>query len=292
MPIISPSRDSAVDLARALCILGVVVLHSLMVGVTLSPAGPVFANAGESGGWLVPVSWVLQVMPLFFVIGGFSGLTALRALRRRGGSAAGFAAARVRRLLVPAIAAVGAAGALLALLADAGVAADLIELAGFRFGQPLWFLGVFLLCQGLLPVMARLHDTAPVRSIAMLAAISLAVDTARSISGIDGIGFLNLLFVWLTLQQLGFLLADGRIDALSTRVRTVVAAGAVAALLVSFMSGFHSPISLPTPTRPRQRCCWSASSTPPSSRCFGRDCVPSPRRTRSRRSHDSSPPGR
>lgn len=241
MHTVTSQRDSAVDFVRALAIAGVVILHSLMVGVTLSPNGPVFANAGDVGWWIVPVSWVMQVMPGFFVVGGFAGITALRAQRRRGASGSAFAVSRVRRLLIPAVASVGTAGVLLALLSDAGLDPELVDVAGYRYGQPLWFLGVFLVLQAVLPAMARLHERAPLRTLAALAAASLVVDVARVISHADGIGYLNLLFVWLTLQQLGFLLADGRIDALSSRTRIIVAAVALGLLLVSFGTGFHSP---------------------------------------------------
>lgn len=241
MHTLTSQRDRAVDFVRALAIAGVVVLHSLMVGVTLAPDGPVFANAGDVGGWIVPVSWVMQVMPMFFVVGGFAGITALRAQRGRGASGAAFAVSRVRRLLIPAIASVATAGLLLALLADAGLDPELVEMAGYRYGQPLWFLGVFLVLQAVLPAMARLHERAPLRTLAALTAVSLVVDVARVISGSDGIGYLNLLFVWLTLQQSGFLLADGRIDALSPRIRFSAAAVALGLLLVSFGTGFHSP---------------------------------------------------
>jgi surface polysaccharide O-acyltransferase-like enzyme len=241
MHTLTSQRDRAVDFVRALAIAGVVVLHSLMVGVTLAPDGPVFANAGDVGGWIVPVSWVMQVMPMFFVVGGFAGITALRAQRGRGASGAAFAVSRVRRLLIPAIASVATAGLLLALLADAGLDPELVEMAGYRYGQPLWFLGVFLVLQAALPAMVRLHERAPLRTLAVLTAVSLVVDVARVISGSDGIGYLNLLFVWLTLQQSGFLLADGRIDALSRRIRFSAAAVALGLLLVSFGTGFHSP---------------------------------------------------
>ncbi|WP_309128488.1 acyltransferase [Microbacterium sp.] len=241
MTTLTPTRDRAVDLVRALCIAGVVVLHSLMVGVTIGPEGPVFANAGEAGTWLVPVSWLLQVMPLFFVIGGFSGVTALRAARRRGESGADFAAARVRRLLLPAVAAVGSAGVLLVLLGDAGVDPEIIGIAGHRFGQPLWFLGVFLLCQTLLPVLVRLHERAPLRTVTALVCLALLVDAVRAVTGTAGIGFLNLVFVWLAMQQLGFLLADGWIDRLSRATRLCAAGASLGLLAASFAFGFHSP---------------------------------------------------
>ncbi|MDT0157361.1 acyltransferase [Microbacterium sp. ARD32] len=241
MHIPTSHRDSAVDLVRALAIAGVVVLHSLMVGVTLSPEGPLFSNAGEVGGWIVPVSWVMQVMPMFFVVGGFAGITALRAQRRRGTRGTVFAVSRVRRLLIPAIASVATAGVALALLSDAGLDAELVDTAGYRYGQPLWFLGVFLVLQAMLPALVRLHERAPLRTIGALAAASVVVDVARVISDSDGIGYLNLLFVWATMQQLGFLLADGRIDALPRRTRITAAAVALALLLLSFGTGFHSP---------------------------------------------------
>src|SRR5690606_30758686 len=192
-------------------------------------------------------------MPMFFVVGGFAGITALRAQRRRGGTGSAFAVSRVRRLLIPAIASVGTAGVLLALLSDAGLDPELVDMAGYRYGQPLWFLGVFLVLQALLPVMARLHERAPLRTLGALAAVSLGVDIARVISGADGIGYLNLLFVWLTMQQLGFLLADGRIDALSSRRRIGAAAAALALLLVSFGTGFHSPDPIAHTTRSEER---------------------------------------
>ncbi|WP_203579319.1 acyltransferase family protein [Microbacterium hibisci] len=240
-PAAGSGRDRAIDLVRALCIVGVVVLHAMMVGVGVGDAGPSFVNASDGTWWIVPLSWMLQVMPLFFVIGGFSGATAFRRARARGGDGVGFVAGRVHRLVLPAIVTIATAGGLLAALATAGVAPDLVALAGFRFAQPLWFLGVFLVCQALLPSLLRLHERAPLTTIGALAAVAVAVDVTRMVSGVDPVGFLNLAFVWLTLQQLGFFLADGRIDSLSRRTRWLAAGGAVAALAVSFTTGIHSP---------------------------------------------------
>lgn len=235
------SRDTAVDFVRALCVAGVVLLHAMMVGVTVTDAGPVFENASDGMGWIVPLSWILQVMPMFFVIGGFSGFLAYRRMRARGDSATAFVAGRIHRLLLPAVVTIGVVGVGLASLAIAGVPPDLIAVAGFRYSQPLWFLGVFLLCQALLPALVRAHDRAPLRTVIALGALAALVDALRFASGIDSLGFLNLAFVWLTLQQLGFFLADGTIDTLSRRIRALVGAGALVALIIGFVSGVYSP---------------------------------------------------
>lgn len=235
------ARDTGIDLIRALCVVGVVLLHAIMVGVTITDGTPVFDNASVGTWWIVPLSWALQVMPLFFVIGGFSGMLAYRRSRRHEGTARSFVAARVHRLLRPAIVTVAVVGVALLIAVMLGVPPELIAVAGFRYGQPLWFLAVFLLCQALLPALVAAHERAPLRSLACLVAAAIAVDVVRAITGIDALGFANLAFVWLAVQQIGFFLADGRIDALSRRVRIAVGLIAVVALLVTFATGAYSP---------------------------------------------------
>ncbi|GAA1124671.1 acyltransferase [Citricoccus alkalitolerans] len=245
-------RDTGIDLVRAWCVLVVVLLHALMAGVTVSGAGPEFVNTAEGAAWFAPLSWAVQVMPLFFVVGGFAGSIAYRRLRHRGGTPVDFLAGRVHRLLLPAVLSVGAAGLGLAILAAGGVPADLVLTAGFRYGQPLWFLGVFLVCQALLPALIAVHDRAPLRSILGLAAAAVAVEVLRTATGLEGTGFLNLAFVWLTLQQLGFFLADGRLDALNRRTLVMTGLGAITLLAGFFITGTFSPdlienLNPPTP---------------------------------------------
>lgn len=233
-------RDPAVDLARAGCVLAVVTLHALMVGVSVREGHAVFENASEGAWWIVPVSWTLQVMPLFFVIGGFSAATAYRRARGRGMTGAEYAAGRVRRLLLPAVCTIAAVGAALAAMSWAGVPGDLLAVAGYRYGQPLWFLAVFLGCQALVPLVLAWHERAPRRALIALASAAIAIDLWRETSGVEAIGCLNLAFVWLVLQQLGFVLADGTVDALPRRTRAAAAAGAVALLALTVAAGIHS----------------------------------------------------
>jgi peptidoglycan/LPS O-acetylase OafA/YrhL len=234
-------RDTGIDFVRALCVIGVVLLHAIMVGVTVADGDPVFTNASDGSAWITPLSWVLQVMPMFFVIGGFSGLIAYRRARERGGSARSFVAARLHRLLRPAVVTIGVVALALAVLTVLGVPADLLAVAGFRYGQPLWFLAVFLMCQALLPALVSAHDRAPLRTIGLLASAAIAVDGLRAIIGIDAVGFLNLAFVWMALQQLGFFLADGRIDALPRRTRAAAGLITLAVLILTFVTGAYSP---------------------------------------------------
>ncbi|WP_285363219.1 acyltransferase [Microbacterium sp. LMC-P-041] len=240
-PPLPAGRDAAIDLLRAICVAGVVLLHAIMVGVTIADGSPVFANASEGTSWIIPVSWVLQVMPLFFIIGGFAGHIAFRRSQARGGTASDFIAARVHRLLRPALFAIAVVGVALAALRVAGVPADIIVTAGFRYSQPLWFLGVFLGCQALLPALSRAHARRPLVTVAALVWASVCVDVVRASTGVEGLGFLNLAFVWLALQQIGFFLADGTIDRLPRATRALVGAAALTALIAAFATGIYSP---------------------------------------------------
>lgn len=231
----SAVRDRSIDAIRSASLVFVVLLHATMVGVTVSDGAPVFENALETT-WFAPASWFVQMMPLFFLAGGFTGMGAWRRARSRGQRPAEFVGARLQRLFAPAVTMFAVVAAGLVLLTVVGVPVDIVATAGFRISQPLWFLGVFALAQCLVPVLGGWHERAPVAASGALIASVLLIDAVRFATGLDAVGYLGLAAVWLLVQQLGFWDADGRIDALSRRARTIAAAGliAVAVLLAIF----------------------------------------------------------
>lgn len=241
LPVAAPersTRDTSVDAVRALLLGVVVLLHALMVGVSVAADGsPVLRNAMEGWDGFAPLTWILQIMPLFFVLGGFASYTQWTRQRARGATAGAYVAGRVRRLLLPAAGAIVATAVLLAGLVVAGVPAEIVATAGFRISQPLWFLGVYLGCSALVPVMVRLHERHRVATFAALAAGVVAVDIVRGASGLAGIGLLNMAFVWLLLQQLGFAVADGSLDRLRRGTLLAIAAGAVGVAVVLILTG-------------------------------------------------------
>lgn len=208
----SPTRDHAVDLVRAACLVVVVGLHVMMAGITVETDGLAITNSLDGHPIFAWSTWLVQVMPLFFVMGGFSSLLAWRRQRERGVTGADYVRDRVARLARPALLPLGLVGITLAVLGLVGLPDPVLADVGFRIGQPLWFLAVYLGCSGLVPLMARLHERAPwVTLLTMLGAV-MVVDTIALLTVQPLIGALNLLFVWLFVQQLGFCLADGWFD--------------------------------------------------------------------------------
>ncbi|MGI6878147.1 acyltransferase family protein [Microbacterium sp. gxy059] len=246
----TPVRDRSIDVIRAACLVVVVLLHAVMAGVSVRAGETVFANALDAP-WFWPVSWVVQVMPLFFLAGGATGVTAWRRRRAGGETASSFVHGRLMRLLRPSIVAMAVVAVALAALSAAGAPEPVVAEAGFRISQPLWFLGVFLLVQALVPAMVALHERRPVVTLVALSAAVCGVDIARAATGAEAVGLLNLAFVWLLIQQLGFALADGWCERIRPRVRIAAALIALVGLGALAGAGVYSPdmyVNLNPPT--------------------------------------------
>lgn len=202
-------RDAAVDLVKAFCLIVVVGLHAMMAGITLDEDGLAITNALEYHPIFAWTTWGLQVMPLFFLLGGFSSLTQWRRMRAQGATAGEYIRQRVHRLAHPALLPITLIVGSLATLALTGVSNEVLSAVGYRIGQPLWFLAVYLGCAGFIPLMASFHEKAPLRTLFGLLTGAIIVDTLVAVLQFPPLGALNLLFVWLFIQQIGFFYADG-----------------------------------------------------------------------------------
>uniref|UniRef100_A0AAU2JR68 Acyltransferase n=1 Tax=Streptomyces sp. NBC_00049 TaxID=2903617 RepID=A0AAU2JR68_9ACTN len=221
-------RDRYIDLLRVASLGTVIAGHWLMAAVSSDGIGNLLA--------LVPalqiLTWALQIMPVFFFVGGFSHALSYRSLSRRrpdGSVYAAFLRARLRRLLRPTLVfvLVWAAAALTVQLAGqddgrlTGAALRLVT-------QPLWFIGIYLAMVAFTPPLLKLHERHGWAAFAGLLAAAALVDVLRFALGVPYVEFLNFAFVWLAVHQLGFLRADGRIR----RPALLAAAGLTGAVLL------------------------------------------------------------
>jgi fucose 4-O-acetylase-like acetyltransferase len=235
-------RDRVIDLIRAASLVAVILGHWLMASVTVTEAGIRAGNALADMSWLQPVTWLVQVMPLFFVAGGFANLTTWRSVQRRGGGYAGYVRGRVSRLAIPALVFVAVVPVLLVALALAGLSTSEAALAGGLLGQPLWFLAVYVLVTALAPAFAAWHARHPAATLGALALLAVGTDAVR-LAWYEPAGYLNLGFVWLFAQQIGFWYADGRLARLPRGALVAMVGGSVGALLVLTGAGPY-PLSM------------------------------------------------
>ncbi len=241
-----PDRNRAVDALRALSIAVVVFGHWLMAAVEVRDGGLVPGHLLGLTRWTHPLTWVLQVMPIFFFVGGFSNMVSLDSARRRGEPVSTFLRGRAMRLLKPS-AVFLAVWALVQVglhLLDVGAPAgptlwgDTTLLRGMLppgatipFG-PLWFLPVYLVVIVLAPAMLALHRRFGLWVIAVLLAAIFLVDLVGFAGGVSSVRSLNVVFVWLLPHQLGFFYADGRLPGLSRRALVAIALTGLGALLL------------------------------------------------------------
>lgn len=231
-PAIPPGRDLVVDLARVFCVLLVVAIHVMMVGVAVDEAGAVVANQPlQEQPWFPLSTWAGQIMPLFFVVGGFASATAWAGARRRGDDAGDFVRGRLLRLARPAAAVFVVLALVLVVATALGVDPALLDVAATGVGTPFWFLAAYGITQVCVPVMARLHSSRPWATLFTLAVAAVVVDAVRYGTGVTEVGLLNLAFVWLFVQQLGFAYADGLFGQTPRLVLVAVAALGYASLV-------------------------------------------------------------
>jgi hypothetical protein len=201
----SSPRDAVIDLVRSGATTTVVLYHWIFTIIVWRADGPHASNpiGYVSGLWCL--TWVLQVLPLFFMAGGYTHSIAWARYRDTPRAWARFVARRARQLLMPAlalIAVVSVATTLIALLRpadDPWVTRSVVLVL-----SPLWFLVVFMLLVVTVPLWDRLHrrfgELAPVA----LAACAMGVDVARFRYRVPGIAFANLIFVWAACHQTGW----------------------------------------------------------------------------------------
>ncbi|MDX1450795.1 MAG: acyltransferase family protein, partial [Acidimicrobiia bacterium] len=230
-----PDRNRYVDFLRACSIVVVVVGHWLMAAPEVTPdgtlrAGHVLADLP----WTQWLTWLFQVMPIFFVVGGYSNAASWRSAGRASGSYGAWLHARLRRLVLPVLVLLGVWGVLGLAALWAGLDPQLVKIGSQTALVPVWFLAVYVAVAAMTPVALSLWDRYGWGSVASMAVGAVVVD-AVSIS-LDNVlvGFLNYLFIWGGVHQLGFAWRDGALaNSWRTMAMAAVGLGAMAGGLLA-----------------------------------------------------------
>jgi hypothetical protein len=235
-------RDRAADALRALALLAVPLGHWLLGGLPAGDDGALRnASPLSSFGFFAPLSWVLQMLGIFFLVGGYASALSYR---RRTGSAAHWLRGRLARLGRPVVGVTSVWAALTALLYAAGVPATTLRTAATLVVQPLWFVGVYAVITALTPWCVRAARALGPWSAAPLIGSVAVVDLLRYGPWAGALpswlGLLNLLPGWLFAYQLGAAWGEGRLTRRHARV-LLIGGGALFAVLLLFL---HYPASM------------------------------------------------
>ncbi len=190
------ARHRGVDFLRAASIIVVVIGHWCMAAPWVDEKGPHIAHMLGQAEWTQWLTWGLQVMPIFFFVGGYSNGISWSAALRDNKPWAQWLSGRLGRLLAPALPLVFfwiVAGLLAVPL---GVPPLIVRIASQIALVPTWFLAVYVLAILLVPIAYKAWDRFGLLSIAVPVGLAMLMDYAYFSFGLRGLGWMNFLFVW------------------------------------------------------------------------------------------------
>lgn len=228
-----PERNRAVDALRAASILVVVFGHWLMAAIKVVDGELVTGHLLEMAAWTHPATWLLQVMPIFFVVGGFANGVSWRSYRARGETYGGWLRSRIRRLIIPVLPllVVWTLGGWIGL--RLGLDWRMLQLASQVALVPTWFLAAYVVTVTLAPAALWLWERTGWWSIVAGVALAALADVGSLGFDLVPVGFLNYVFVWGSVHQLGYAWLDGRLGGVGKRLLLAAIGLAATILLVT-----------------------------------------------------------
>jgi fucose 4-O-acetylase-like acetyltransferase len=239
---ISTSRNIYLDLIRVVAIAAVVVGHWIATGITYKHGQLDGVDVLGVSPWTSWLTLIFQVVPLFFLVGGYAGALSWTRYRATGGSAFGWTRRRARRLLVPTAGYVAAISLAVVACTAAGANRGDLEEAGWALSLHLWFLAPYLLLLLLTPALLALHRRYGMAVPVVMAATAVLIDVAVIEGHWHFVGWANYVLVWGTFHQLGFAWHDGFLAGRRGRA-FVLAAAAIFALVALTWWGPY-PVSM------------------------------------------------
>lgn len=197
------SRDRYVDFLRLFSIAVVVLGHWLMAVVVMRDGEVVVDHLLAAAPRMQYATWVLQVMPVFFIVGGFANAISWAAARAKGHGYSTWLQGRTARLLRPTMVFAGIWAIVAFVLVGLGIDQQLLSIGTQVVAVPLWFLAVYVGVVALAPVMIELDRRFGWLVPAGLLVAAGIVDWMHHSLAFPVVGWSNFLFVWLGVHQLG-----------------------------------------------------------------------------------------
>lgn len=193
-----PDRDRAIDVIRITALVGVIIGHTVMATSMIdnrASASPVLLwdNLLTTSVVFQALTWIFQIMPLFF----FAGAAASVASWSPGASWGGWLMRRCTRLYRPVFYYLAFWAIVLPMLHRLLPVHVYDPIAGISI-QLLWFLGAYILVLAAIPILARITTTGHLTAgVAATYAFVMVVDAVRlHLPGAATLGYLNMV-VWL-----------------------------------------------------------------------------------------------
>lgn len=203
-------RNRYVDFLRAASISVVVIGHWLIATAYYHDGEFAVGQLLEIRPWTQWLTWAFQVMPIFFIVGGYANAVSLESAKRKGLGYAGWLAARLTRLVTPLLILLLGWAALATGMRLYGVEKETIQLVSQAALIPTWFLAIYIMIVILAPLSYRAWERFGFISLFALVAVAVIADILF-FKGVSWPSWSNYFWVWLSVHHLGYAWRDGRL---------------------------------------------------------------------------------
>lgn len=203
------TRNRYVDFLRAVSICAVVFGHWLMAAPFVDDGGIHISSMLEHQQWTRWMTWVFQVMPVFFLVGGYSNSISWQSALNKGQPYSAWLQIRLQRLIGPVLPLIVMWIILAAGAQWMGLNPQMVKVASQMALIPTWFLAVYLMVVVFVPVSYKAWQRFGFKSFGVLVVAAFLNDFLFFAADLRTLGWFNYIFVWFAVHQLGYAWRDG-----------------------------------------------------------------------------------
>jgi len=227
-------RNRYVDLLRAISISAVVLGHWLI-------AAPAFMGGIASMDHLLQIqpnsqwlTWLFQVMPVFFFVGGYSNGVSWDGAQAKGLDYSYWLESRLKRLLGPVIPLVLLWTVLGIVGFVVGLPEKMIQVGSQISLVPTWFLAIYFVIVMFVPITRALWRKLGLLSVILPFLMAVVGDLIYFNTDFKWYGWFNYFFIWGAVHQLGYAWQQGRFSGVKPSLCLAISAGTLLVLLTQF----------------------------------------------------------
>lgn len=235
------SRNRTVDFLRALSILAVVLGHWVISAPYFDNGSPAYSHILDLAPWSQWLTWLFQVMPVFFFVGGYSNFISWGSAQRKGLGFQAWFDSRIRRLIGPVMPLIVMWAVMVAIAHANGVGPTMIFIGSKVALIPVWFLAVYILVVALVPLTHTAWKRWGLVTVVAPMIAAACLDVAFFTADQHALAWFNYPFVWLAVHQAGYAWHDRRLAGLRTGL-LLFASGLLSLLTLTHFGPY--PLSL------------------------------------------------
>lgn len=202
-------RNRYVDFLRSVSILVVITGHWLIATAYYEDGALIRGDLLQSERWMHWLTWIFQVMPIFFIVGGYANAVSLESARHKRLAYADWLATRLNRLVRPLLVLLFFWAGLAVVMKLSGASPGVIQYSSRAALIPIWFLAIYIMVVTLAPASYWFWHRYGFVSFWVLVGIAIIVDIAFFVFDLRWMGWSNYFWVWLAVHHLGFAWRDG-----------------------------------------------------------------------------------